>query len=101
GAATAPRVASSPLDKNLRGRAPPRADHLAATPRASGACRGGQEARSRERRRRERCRASSGTFQVERSIFGGLLGIPAALTRDDVGGVPPRPVVLRSGRFIL
>src|SRR5439155_10093997 len=65
------------------------------------ACRGGQEARSRERRRRERCRASSGTFQVGRSIFGGLLGIPAALTRDDVGGVPPRPVVLRSGRFIL
>ena len=38
---------------------------------------------------------------VERSIVGGLLGSPAALARDDVGGVPPRPVVLRSGRFVL
>ena len=43
----------------------------------------------------------AGTFHVKRSIFGCLLGRPAALARDDVGGVPPRPVVLRSGRFVL
>ena len=28
-------------------------------------------------------------------------GVLPALARDDVGGVPPRPVVLRSGRFVL
>ena len=28
-------------------------------------------------------------------------GVSPALARDDVGGVPPRPVVLRSGRFVL
>ena len=33
-------------------------------------------------------------------VLGGLLGSPALLARDDVGGVPPRPVVLRSGRFV-
>ena len=37
---------------------------------------------------------------VECSIFGCLVGSPAALARDDVGGVPPRPVVLRSGRLV-
>jgi hypothetical protein len=42
----------------------------------------------------------AGTFHVERGIFGCLLGRPAALTRDEVGGVPLRPVVLRSGRFV-
>ena len=31
----------------------------------------------------------------------GLLGRLALLLRDDVGGVPIRPVVLRSGRFVL
>ena len=38
-------------------------------------------------------------FHVERGILGGLLGSPPALARDDVGGVPIRPVVLRSGRL--
>src|SRR4051794_37599603 len=38
---------------------------------------------------------------MERSVFGCLIRRPAALARDDVGGVPPRPVVLRSSRFIL
>ena len=40
-------------------------------------------------------------LHVERAILGCLLGSPPALARDDVGGVPIRPVVLRSGRFVL
>ena len=43
----------------------------------------------------------AGAFDVERGILGRLLGSPPALARDDVGGVPLRPVVLRSGRFVL
>src|SRR5262249_44628519 len=38
---------------------------------------------------------------VERGIPGCLVGSPPVLTRDDVGGVPPRPVVLRSRRLVL
>src|SRR5688500_8979711 len=44
--------------------------------------------------------SSTGALHVARSVLGRLLGSPAALARDDVGGVPPRPVVLRSGRFV-
>src|SRR6202008_2448561 len=42
----------------------------------------------------------SGAFQVEFGISGRVLGGPAALTGDDVGGVPPRPVVLGGSRFV-
>ena len=38
---------------------------------------------------------------VAPGVLGGLLRRLAALARDDVGGVPPRPVVLRGGRFVL
>src|SRR5207245_4610144 len=101
-AAAGLRVVFFPWDRNLRGRAPARADRLAAAPRASGACLAGPEARSRERLRRGRCPPSfAGTLHMKRSVFGSLLGSLAALARDDVGGVPPRPVVLRSGRFVL
>src|SRR5262249_2632628 len=137
GAAGALRAASVLLDKNLHGRAPARADRLAATPRASGACRDGQEARSRERLRRGRCQLAScqsrtrrcskrsgsnktrcahalppahtceawrslaGTFHLEGGIFGCLLGSTPVLARDDIRGVPTRPVVIRSARFVL
>src|SRR5882672_8196079 len=40
-------------------------------------------------------------FHVNPRIPGCLRGRPAALARDDVGGVPPRPMVFRSGRFVL
>ena len=40
-------------------------------------------------------------FNVERGVVGRVLGRAALLARDDVGGVPVRPVVLRSGRFVL
>ena len=40
------------------------------------------------------------TFDVERGILGGLVGSPPVLARNDVGGVPLRPVVLRSRRFV-
>jgi hypothetical protein len=45
--------------------------------------------------------SSAGSFNVECSVFGRLFGSPTALARDGVGGVPPRPVVLRSGRFVV
>ena len=38
---------------------------------------------------------------MERAVLGRLLGSPSLLARDDVGGVPVRPVVLRGGRFVL
>src|SRR5688500_3735031 len=37
---------------------------------------------------------------MERSLPGGLLRSAAALASYHVGGVPPRPVVLRRGRFV-
>ena len=37
---------------------------------------------------------------LERAILGRLLGCLPALARDDVGGVPVRPVVLWSGRLV-
>src|SRR5262245_30065599 len=40
-------------------------------------------------------------LHVEYRILEGRIGCSAALARDDVGGVPLRPVVLRSGRFVL
>src|SRR5262245_47148353 len=40
-------------------------------------------------------------FHMERSVLGRLLRSPAALARDDVRGVPIRPVMLRGGRFVL
>src|SRR6266705_1579363 len=33
--------------------------------------------------------------------FGGFFGRPSVLSRDNVGGVPPRPMVLRGGWFVL
>ena len=47
-----------------------------------------------------RRRSPAGTFHVERSILRCVVGRFPALARDDVGGIPSRPVVLRSGRFI-
>ena len=38
---------------------------------------------------------------VAPGVLGGLVGRLAPLARDDVGGVPPRPVVLRGRRFVL
>ena len=43
----------------------------------------------------------AGTFDLKRGILDRLVGSSPALTCDDVGSVPPRPVVLRSGRFVL
>src|SRR2546421_464570 len=82
------RVASFLLDRNLRGRAPAPADRLPATPRASGACRGGQKARSRETLRRERCRVafrqSLPLRAVAQAAGGSSIGWRAALS----GGGP-------------
>jgi len=41
-----------------------------------------------------------GSFDVERGVPGCLVGSSSTLTGDDVGGVPLRPVVLRSPRLI-
>ena len=47
-----------------------------------------------------RCPASpAGTLDVERAICGCLLGRPPALARDEVSGLPRRPVVLRRAWF--
>src|SRR5205823_15057468 len=43
----------------------------------------------------------AGTFHVERGTSGCLVGRLPLLARDDVGGIPPGPVMLRSGRFVL
>src|SRR6266853_3054693 len=45
--------------------------------------------------------SAAGTFHVERGTFGCLVGSLPLLARHDVGGVPPGPVMLRSGRFVL
>src|SRR5262245_26200479 len=74
--------------RSRRGTAPARADCLAAIPRACGAGRGGQ--------RSLRLHGAADAFHVERSISGGIVRGPPALARDDVCGVPLRPVVLRS-----
>src|ERR1700722_11171617 len=39
-------------------------------------------------------------FDMELAVFGCLFGRLAVLTRDNVSGVPARPVVLRSGRLV-
>jgi hypothetical protein len=39
-------------------------------------------------------------LDVDLAVFGRLFGRLAVLTRDNVGGVPARPVVLRSGRLV-
>src|SRR6478752_10736718 len=43
----------------------------------------------------------AGLLDVKRGIFGGLIRSPASLARNHVGAVPLRPMVLRSGRFVL
>ena len=43
---------------------------------------------------------STRPLDVELAVLSGLFGSLAALTRDNVGRVPVRPVVLRSGRLI-
>src|SRR5258707_388450 len=43
----------------------------------------------------------AGTCHVGRGVFCLLLPRPAALARDDIRRIPTRPVVLRSGRFVL
>src|SRR5438128_10720878 len=45
--------------------------------------------------------SAAGTFHVERGTFGWLVGSLPLLARHDVGGVPPGPVMLRSGRLVL
>jgi hypothetical protein len=45
--------------------------------------------------------SSAGLFHVARGTRGCLLGCLPLLTRNDVGGVPPRPVVLRGRRLVL
>src|SRR5438132_10699857 len=47
------------------------------------------------------CSFGLGALHVECSISGGLLGRAAALARDEIGGVPLRPMVLRRARFVL
>ena len=39
-------------------------------------------------------------FYVELAVFGCFFGRLASLTRNNVSGVPSRPVVLWSGRFV-
>src|SRR5277367_4204183 len=39
-------------------------------------------------------------FYVKLAVFGCLFGRLPFLTRDNVGGVPARPVMLRSNRFV-
>src|SRR5262245_23016143 len=46
------------------------------------------------------CFMASSGLHVRGGILGRLLGGPSLLARDHVGGVPPRPVVLRGGRFV-
>src|SRR5215471_17127906 len=41
------------------------------------------------------------TFYVQLAQFGGFLGRLPVLSRDHVSGVPPRPLVLRGGWFVL
>ena len=41
------------------------------------------------------------TLDAECAIFGRFFGTPSPLARNDVSGVPIRPVMLRSGRFVL
>ena len=53
---------------------------------------------SQSRRRLHLCVES--TFDVERGIFGCLVGSPSALARNHVGRVPAGPVVFRSGRLV-
>jgi len=38
---------------------------------------------------------------MELAEFGGFFGRLPVLSRDNVGGVPPRPMVLRGGWFVL
>src|SRR6202048_1377282 len=44
---------------------------------------------------------SLSTFYVQLAQFGRFVGRPSVLSRDNVGGVPPRPMVLRGGWFVL
>src|SRR5918993_3159542 len=43
----------------------------------------------------------AGAFDAECAICGRFLRTPSPLARNDVFSVPLRPVVLRSGRFVL
>src|SRR4030095_11331620 len=40
------------------------------------------------------------SLHVKPGVLHCIFGTPAALPRDDVRGVPVRPMVLRSGRFV-
>src|SRR5580704_14214099 len=44
---------------------------------------------------------SLSTFYVQLAQFGGFFGRLPVLARDNVGGVPPRPMVLRGDWFVL
>src|ERR1700738_4840309 len=44
---------------------------------------------------------SLSTFYVQLAQFGGFFGRFPVLSRDNVGGVPPRPMMLRGGWFVL
>src|SRR5262245_63746679 len=47
------------------------------------------------------CLCGQPTLDVMRGICRRLVGSPPALTCEGVGGVPARPVMFRSGRFVL
>src|SRR6187551_3429590 len=47
-----------------------------------------------------RRRSPAGTLHVERSVLRCVLWRFPALARNDVGGIPSRPVMLRCGRFV-
>src|SRR3954466_5938114 len=39
-------------------------------------------------------------FDMKRRVAGGVVGSLPGLTRDDVGAIPDRPIVLRRARFV-
>src|SRR4030095_7564042 len=88
------RVAVYLSDRNLRAIAQAPLDRRPGVPRASGACHGDRTVRNRERSPPGRHPPSSAnTFLVVGALLDRLLRRLSLLARDDVGGVPVRPVV--------
>lgn len=54
-----------------------------------------------QRRASLRLRDVTGAFDVLRPMFRRFLGSLSLLARNNVGGIPLRPVVLRTDRFVL
>src|SRR5215467_7845861 len=44
---------------------------------------------------------SERTFDTKLALFRGFFGCLSLLARDNVRGLPPRPMMLGSGRFVL